>query len=102
MIYAVTTDGKLLWYRHNDPAEGASGFVNNGRGQQVGTGWIGFTQVFSGGGGVIYAVNADGRLLWYRHNDPNGGAPGFANNGRGQQVGVGWNGFKEVFSGPGA
>ena len=101
VIYAVTNDGKLLWYRHNDPVDGASGFVNNGRGQQVGTGWGQFTHVFSAGGGVIYAVTTDGRLLWYRHNDPNGGAPGFPNNGRGQQVGRSWNNFTHIFPGGG-
>jgi len=51
--------------------------------------------------GVIYAIKPDGRLYWYRHNDPAGGAPGFANGGGGKQIGVGWNGYANVFSGGG-
>jgi hypothetical protein len=91
----------MFWYRHNDPAGGAPGFANGGAGKQIGVGWNGYTHVFSGGEGVIYAIDPGGKMFWYRHNDPAGGAPGFANGGAGKQIGVGWNGYANVFSGGG-
>jgi hypothetical protein len=59
-------------------------------------GWDRFTSVFSGGNGVIYAVDQQGNLLFYRDQTQNGTGQ-VANAsviGRG-----GWNQFSSVFSG---
>jgi hypothetical protein len=44
---------------------------------QVGTGWGGFTQLFSTGGGVIYGLATDGKLAYYRHLTWNAAQPSF-------------------------
>jgi outer membrane protein assembly factor BamB len=56
----------------------------------VGLGWGDYAQVFSGGGGIIYAMRPDGKLFWYRHN----GHP----DGRGVDSPGAWEGPKEVGS----
>ena len=99
VIYGIDDGGKLFWYRHNDPTGGAGGFANGGAGKEIGVGWRRYTQVFSGGAGVIYAVDETGKLFWYRHNDPVAGAPGFANGGAGKEIGTGWARYTKLFSG---
>jgi hypothetical protein len=55
----------------------------------VGGSFTSFLKVFSGGGGVIYAIDSVGKMFWYRHNDPKGGKPGFANGGLPKEIGSG-------------
>jgi len=43
-------------------------------------GWNDFVYVFSGGGGVIYAVTQDGNLLWFK--DENRDGTGDVSNGK--------------------
>lgn len=63
----------------------------------VGRGWGDFKQVFSGGGGIVYALRADGSLLWYRHGGyADGGGPETWTGPK--AVGSGWQDFKDVFS----
>jgi hypothetical protein len=109
VIYAVTQDNRLLWYRHTGAATGQSTWaphlpVAAGRlDGQIGEGWD-FKHVFSGGNGVIYAVTNDNRLLWYRHTGFADGRDAWAPHlpvpaGHiAGQIGEGWN-FKQVFSG---
>ena len=52
----------------------------------------------AGEGGVIYAVQPDGRLLWYRHEGRDTGASRWT-SGTGTEVGSGWGNFKQVFAG---
>src|SRR3712207_3346465 len=52
----------------------------------------------SGGDGIIYAINQNNRLLWYRHDGRYDGSASWANNGNARVVGRGWN-FKHVFYG---
>ncbi len=73
-------------------------WAHGGRGQRVGVGWAQFHHVFAGGDGVIYAVEPNGGLLWYRHLSRTGVAE-WANGGSGQHVGSGWGQFLHVFSG---
>jgi hypothetical protein len=100
VIYTITTDGKLWWFR-------LTGFLN-GRAtwegpKNVGRGWEGFKQVFSGGDGVIYAISADGKLWWYHHVAYRTGGtleqPGAWAGGT--VVGRGWEGYQYVFSAAG-
>ena len=41
----------------------------------VGGGWGSFKHVFNGGKNIIYAVNQQGDLLWYRHDTAYGVRP---------------------------
>jgi hypothetical protein len=61
----------------------------------VGNGWA-VRQAFSGGDGVIYAVMANGDLLWNRHDGRGDGSFTWAAP-QGKKVGTGWM-FNDVFS----
>ena len=91
IIYAITPDGRLLWYRDDDRngnnGPNAERGWAAGSGNQIGIGWNGFTHVFGGGfeaptineegGIIIYAVaqllsisgRISGGLFWYRDAD---------------------------------
>jgi len=97
VLYAVTPEGKLWWYRH-------TGFIN-GRAtlegpKDVGRGWGGLRHVFSMGDGVIYRVTSDGKLWWHRHVAYRTGAglESPASWEGGKEVGRGWEGMRQVFS----
>lgn len=109
-IYAVTNAGTLLWFRHEGQRDGTFRWSSN-EGKDVGHGWGGFSTVFSGGDGIIYAIEESsrdprtgarigGNLLWYRHDGSADGSFRWAASG-GKIVGRGWNGFTHVFSGGG-
>jgi hypothetical protein len=85
--------GRLLFYR--DASQSGGGDVSSpviiGQG-----GWQAFKFLFSGGPGIIYAVDRDGRLLLYRDASHNGGgdvsSPAVIGQG-------GWQAFKFLFPG---
>ena len=85
--------GRLLFYRDN--TQNGTGDVDTpgtiGQG-----GWEEFKFLFSGGNGIIYAVNQQGQLLFYRDNTQNGtgdvDTPSVIGLG-------GWADFKFLFSG---
>jgi len=91
-ILAITSTGGLILYRGN----GLGGFTGAGTG--IGSGWGGFTKVFSPGDfsgdgkADILAINSSGVLYLYRGN----GAGGFTGAGTG--IGAGWGTFTKVFS----
>ncbi len=114
VIYAVTQDNVLLWYRHTGIADGHDAWAAHlpvPAGQldgQIGVGWN-FKHVFSGGKGIIYAVTDENRLLWYDHsafadgqnawNAPPALSDAATHAGKVPgQIGEGWD-FKQVFSG---
>lgn len=101
IFYRVADNGDLLWYQdlRQDGTNGMDGTTGwaAASGSRIGTGWAGFSQVFSGGGGHLYAIKPTGELLWYRDTQRNG-TPGWA-PGSGRQIGAGWNMFSTVFSG---
>lgn len=66
VIYAVTRDGKLFWYRHNGFNIGEPKDWEGGK-EIAGGGWADFRHVFSGGPGVLYGITGAGNLVWYRH-----------------------------------
>jgi hypothetical protein len=90
-FYALTQDGKLLWYQHDGFNTGT--FEWQGA-KEVGHGWT-FKRIFSGGDGVVYAIRQDGKLLWYRHLGFRDGTPNWA---AAKEVGSEWDGFRDVFS----
>ena len=60
----------------------------------MGQGWQNFKTVFAGGDGIVYAMDPNGDLHWYRHN---GRADGSFNWSGPTKVGTGWQNFKSVF-----
>ncbi len=124
-FYALTTDNKLMWFRHDGFNNGADDWgspapkitsepaVRLGRkskvfakrdsilsaitgGTEVGRGWN-FKRIFSGGEGIVYAIRDDGKLMWYRHNEYSTGG----NSDTWQaprEVGSDWGNFRDVFS----
>jgi hypothetical protein len=98
VIYTIDTSGNLRWQRHNGYATGAgpeSPSAWSG-GTIVGTGWNGFTKVFPGENGEIYAVTAQGELREYFHLGWQDGTVRWAGPRR---VGVGWSGYGQIVSG---
>ena len=109
VIYVIADNGDLLWYRHDGFDDGSFRWAFN-EGKKVGNGWNGLCTVFSGGAGVIYAIQeasidprtgqrTGGDLMWYRHDlFPTVGSAYFTwEFNEGKKVGSGWN-FKQVFS----
>lgn len=85
MIYAIDKDFNLRWYRFPGYPTGTGEFAP-GSGKVIGTDW-GFSAIGAAGLGVIHATGFDGKLYWYKHNDPTGGAVSWEPR---RQVGSGW------------
>ena len=102
IIYGVNTKGDLLWYNHLGHSEG-HGLKDAGSWlgpKPVGVGWGSFATLFSSGNGVIYGIQPDVVLKWYRHLGYQTGA-GLETAGSwegGVDVGWGWRGFDTVFA----
>ncbi|HEX8237576.1 MAG TPA: tachylectin-related carbohydrate-binding protein [Abditibacteriaceae bacterium] len=92
VIYAITQEGNLLWFRHKGAANGTNEWEGP---RDIADNWANFKQVFSTGEGVLYAVTEDGKLLWHKHTGYADGAKTWAAE---RQVGHGWDGFKSIFS----
>jgi Tachylectin len=79
--------GQLLFYR--DTTRNGTGDVNTPGTIGMG-GWQQFLQLFSGGDGIIYAVNTQGQLLFYKdwHRDGSGdvSSPSVIGQGGWQQM----------------
>jgi len=108
---APPSGGRLLWYRHVGRNDGSFRWEGP---EVVAHGWGQFKHVFSGGDGIIYAVEptveslvpavgragppSGGRLLWYRHVRR---ADGSSRLEGPKTVGDGWGGLERVFAGDG-
>lgn len=57
-----------------------------------------FVKLVGGGNGIIYAVQADGRLLWYRNKGWATVTASWANGGAARQIGSGWAQFQTVMA----
>jgi hypothetical protein len=87
----MSWDGALWWLRDTNPFSTADPLQRGrsavGRGFGIGSQVTAFG---ASGHGVLYRVDAYGRLFWYRHNDPYGGRASWANAGRGRLLGSGF------------
>ncbi|WP_406315343.1 N,N-dimethylformamidase beta subunit family domain-containing protein [Streptomyces sp. NBC_00118] len=58
-----------------------------------------FLNLVPGGNGIIYTIQADGNLYWYRHiNWTTGTPPSWANSGSGRLIGTSWHKFRFVLA----
>jgi hypothetical protein len=58
-----------------------------------------FLNFVPGGNGIIYAIQADGNLYWYRHINWTTGTPAsWANSGNGRLIGTAWQKFRFVLA----
>lgn len=96
-IYTVNHLGDLLYYR-DQARNGTEQWAFGGVGQQIGSDWGHFLQIFSGDDGIIYAIAPNGNLLYFCDEARNGTAQ-WAYGGIGQKISSGWNAFPKVFSG---
>ncbi|MDQ1287802.1 MAG: hypothetical protein QG622_1367 [Actinomycetota bacterium] len=88
VVYALTTAGKLLWYRYDTSTRS---WMAKG-GSVVGIGFTPTTKVVNvavGAGGWIYIVRPDGKLVIYQHLGRLTGAATWASSA-GHLVGSGW------------
>jgi len=103
VIYAVTDAGALKWYKHIGFETGATTTDNGGAGWQgpfdVTSGLTNYTKMFSVGRGLIYGVEPNGNLIWFK--DSRYQKRTQADYGCGWSgpipVGSGWGGYPFVF-----
>lgn len=89
----------MRWYKHNGFLNGTTNWADPIGGIEVGTGWGDFKSVFATSGGVIYAIQPDGKLRWYKHNGWMDGTASWADPGGGLELGTaGWADFNSVFA----
>jgi hypothetical protein len=71
IIYAITQDGQLLWWKHKNWLTGTTdtpfGETAWEGPKVVGVGWGDLKHVFSGGNSVIYVVTKEGAVKWFQH-----------------------------------
>ena len=99
-IFALNPDGTLLWYQYilSNSSTGAGSWHPNS-GAQIGQGFNIFPRMFGGWNNILYGVDGNGALFWYRYIGPTG-SPNWANGGNGRQIGSGWKSFPTVFADP--
>ena len=73
VIYAVTHQGAVKWYKHNGYRDGTPNWIGP---IDVNNGWTNYIRMFSPGKGIIYGVTPNGDLVWYRHHTWAQQAPG--------------------------
>jgi hypothetical protein len=94
VMFGRQSNGALRWYRWLNDQLG-SGWAA-GSGTVIGSEWSGFSKVFGGGNGIVYAVRAsDGALLWYRNRTPLEPDPTWEGP---QVIGSSWGGFTNLTS----
>ena len=86
----IVSGGKLVWYRHLGHDDGTFRWEGP---HEIASGWGGFTHVFAGSGGALYAVKPNGDLMWWHHAGQQTGA---ANLSQAHRVGTGWGIYEHV------
>lgn len=105
-LFDVSPAGDLRWYRYDGTGEaspdGSLGWSPNS-GNAIATGWDTPKFLCGGGDGVLFAVKANGDLIWHRYiGDGSAGAPpgtGWAPKS-GNPIGRGWAGFLSLVCTP--
>lgn len=98
VIYGVTYQGEVLWYRHEGRTDGGFRWAQ-GSGNVIATGWNKYTKVFAGSDGVIYGLMENGNLIWQRHDGVADGSNRWTYRSDGGIVATGWNAYGLLFAG---
>jgi hypothetical protein len=100
VIYVVHHDGRLMWYRHVAYKEGYGlERADSWEGpKEVGSGWNSFLHLAAGPNGSIYAVNAAGELLFYRHLGWQTGEAGVAAWELPVVIAQNWSNYRQIFT----
>ncbi len=93
IVYVITPDGRLLWYKHLGHADGAKAW--QGPIEIAGGGWGDFKNAFAAGDGIIYATTRAGKLVRYRHT---GYLTGTRTWEPGREVAADWGGFTQTLA----
>jgi len=96
VIYAISSTGALRWYKDNNFNGSGGANWHSSSGSVIGSGWTIFSRVLGAGNGVIYGMEPNGTLRWYRHLGPNADPTWAA--GSGSVIGSGWNIFASMVS----
>lgn len=94
-LYGVEPNGDLRWYRYDGSGghgESPADWAANSR-NMIGNGWAGFKFLCGGGDGVLFAVEPNGDLYWYKYlgngeSDPTGSTGWHPRSGT--KIGHGW------------
>ncbi|MER6316636.1 tachylectin-related carbohydrate-binding protein, partial [Streptomyces sp. NPDC001581] len=98
IIYGITPDGDLQWYRHSGWEDGTNRWTTGEGGEYVSGGWNIYRTVFCGAGGVIYGITPGGDLQWYRHDGVKDGSNRWTAGAGGKNVSGGWDIYSIVLS----
>jgi N,N-dimethylformamidase len=99
VLYAIQSDGALLWYQNTGWATGAQVW-SGGSSRVIGSGWQQFTTVLANSDGQIFALRPDGTLLWYKYKLTNSSTgAGTWDPASGSVIGAGFNRFARIFGG---
>ena len=102
-LFGVRADGSIRWYRYvfSNRLTG-EGTWAAGSGATIGSGFGQYPRMFGGWGGVLFCVDDNGVLWWYRYTAGNGasGPESWANGGSGRRIGDGWKPFVHLFADP--
>lgn len=105
-LYGVEANGDLRWYRYDGAGrngENPTDWAANSR-NTIGNGWAGFKFFCGGGDGILFGVEPDGDLRWYRYTAGDGiedraGSRGWDANSQ-NVIGNGWQGFVSLVCTP--
>ncbi|MEO3860398.1 tachylectin-related carbohydrate-binding protein [Acrocarpospora sp. B8E8] len=93
VFYGLREDGGVCWYRHL----GAGTWADNGACSLVKRGMRGYDRLIATGQGVVFAIDANGDLRWFRHLNSALGGYTWEGDGLGPN-GQGWIGDLDVTS----
>ncbi|WP_394614776.1 N,N-dimethylformamidase beta subunit family domain-containing protein [Lentzea sp. JNUCC 0626] len=95
-FYCRTGSGALRRYHYSvsNPATGEGQWTDGG-GTQIGNGFQQYPRIFGGWDGVLYCVDPDGGLWWYRWT-----SAGWINGGAGVRIGSGFKQYQTLTAGP--
>jgi hypothetical protein len=94
VIYGLTPEGQLKWYRHDGSGDGTAAFKGP-LDVPAAWNWNSYTKLIPAAEGVIYGLTPDGQLVWHRHMDILNGTPRWEGP---RTVASGWGQYQRIVS----
>jgi hypothetical protein len=98
-IFPVTTTGNFTWYEYRSPDQANANAWAHAFGTTIRTNMADLKQVFGGERGVIYAINSNGELKWYKYTSLDTPNSGSWDPRSGTTIRTGMGGYKFAFGG---